>query len=117
VSSRVTERYIGIPLVVFLSLAVPGGLEAPGPEIAGAEGASTVKIIFKHGARHLKGSGLEQVAVENAIRAQIEGIVTGSAASGEFWGVVVVDGQQVFYRAFTLADGTISVGTYTVGAP
>ncbi len=117
VSSRVTERYIGIPLVIFLSLAVPGGLEAPGPEIAGAARASTVKIIFKHGARHLKGSGLEQVAVENAIRAQIEGIVAGSAASGEFWGVVVVDGQQVFFRAFTLADGTISVGTYTVGAP
>jgi hypothetical protein len=33
------------------------------------------------------------------------------------WGKVVVDGQQVFYGAFTLPGGTINVGTYTVGAP
>jgi hypothetical protein len=39
------------------------------------------------------------------------------ASTGEFWGKVVVNGQKVFFRAFTLPNGTINVGTYTVGAP
>jgi RHS repeat-associated protein len=82
---------------------------------AGAEDATTV--IFGHGARHLAGSGLQQAAVEKAITTQVQKAVAGSAATGEFWGKVVVDGQQVFYRAFTLPNGTINVGTYTVGAP
>jgi RHS repeat-associated protein len=82
---------------------------------AGAEDATTV--IFGHGARHLAGSGLQQSAVEKAITTQVQKAVAGSAATGEFWGKVVVDGQQVFYRAFTLPNGTINVGTYTVGAP
>ncbi|MGC2830949.1 MAG: hypothetical protein WB627_02335, partial [Candidatus Acidiferrum sp.] len=30
---------------------------------------------------------------------------------------VVVDGQTVVYRAVTLPNGTINVGTRTVGAP
>jgi RHS repeat-associated protein len=82
---------------------------------AGAEDATT--IIFGHGARHLAGTGLQQAAVENAIRTEIQQTVARSAATGEFWGKVTVDGQQVFYRAFTLPNGTINVGTYTVGAP
>jgi hypothetical protein len=53
----------------------------------------------------------------NAITTEIQKTVAGSTATGNFWGKVVVDGQQVIYRAFTLPNGTISVGTYTVGAP
>ena len=86
---------------------------------AGAE--NTTNVIFEqglgHGARHLAGTGLQQAAVEKAITAEIQKTVAGSTATGNFWGKVVVDGQTVVYRAFTLPNGTINVGTYTVGAP
>jgi hypothetical protein len=68
-----------------------------------------------HGARHLAGTSLQQAAVEKAITTEIQQTVAGSTATRSFWGKVVVDGQQVFYRAYTLANGTITVGTYTVG--
>ena len=83
-------------------------------EEAGTQGA---RIVFGHGARHLAGTGLEQAAVENAIKADIAKAVANASSTGSFWGRVVVDGQQIVYRAFTLSDGTINVGTYTVGAP
>ncbi|MGC2330289.1 MAG: RHS repeat-associated core domain-containing protein [Candidatus Acidiferrales bacterium] len=83
-------------------------------EQATAQGA---RIIFGHGARHLAGTGLEEAAVENAIKADITKAVANASTTGNFWGRVVVGGQQIFYRAFTLSDGTINVGTYTVGAP
>jgi hypothetical protein len=73
--------------------------------------------VFGHGALHLPGTGLEQAAVENAIKADIAKAVANASSTGSFWGRVAVDGQQIFYRAFTLSDGTINVGTYTVGAP
>lgn len=56
-------------------------------------------------------------AVENAIKADIQSAVGNASATGSFWRRVVVDGRQIFYRAFTVSDGTINVGTYTVGAP
>jgi len=77
-----------------------------------------VEVTFGHGARHLLGSGLSQDAVESAIESQVQDIAAASTGgTGNFWGTVVVDGQTIFYRAFTLADGTINIGTYTVGVP
>ncbi len=32
--------------------------------------------------------------------------------TGSFWGRILVDGVVIEYRAFTLADGTVNVGTY-----
>jgi hypothetical protein len=91
---------------------------------AGALGAvlangsdDAVSIVFKHGYLHLAGTGLDQATVETAIRIEIQKDVLNSAATGQFWGKVVVDGQTIFYRAFTVAARTIEVGTYTVGAP
>lgn len=69
-------------------------------------------IVFGHGARHLAGTGLSQRAVEMAIRTQINGAMANAAASGSFWGRVVVNGTTIEYRAYTLANGTINVGTY-----
>jgi hypothetical protein len=80
-------------------------------------GSAGKRVTFGHGARHLAGSALEQTQVENAIKAQVQEIASGSSSTGSFWGKVVVNGQQIYYRAFTLADGTINIGTYTVGAP
>lgn len=57
---------------------------------------------------------LSQADVEGAIESQVRTSVSGADSSGSFWGRVVVDGQTVEYRAYTLPDGTINVGTYYV---
>jgi RHS repeat-associated protein len=86
---------------------------------AGAE--NTAKVVFEqgmgHGARHLAGTSLQQAAVEKAITAEVQKAVAGAASSGNFWGKVIVDGQQILYKAWTLPNGTISVGTYYPVAP
>ena len=60
---------------------------------------------------------LDAAKVENAIANNIDKATANASATGGFWGKVNVDGQTVFYRAQTLNDGTINVGTYTVGRP
>jgi hypothetical protein len=88
------------------------GLAAPG---AAAPGDDEVPgITFGHGARHLAGTGLDQGEVESTIQSQIQRSVSRSRASGSFWGEVTINGQKVLYRAYTLSNGTINVGTYYV---
>ena len=77
------------------------------------EGAATlIDITFSHGARHLVGTGLEQGAVESAIQGEIQDVVANASSTGSFWGRVTLNGQTIEYRAFTLPNGTINVGTY-----
>jgi Pretoxin HINT domain len=71
-------------------------------------------ISFGHGERHLIGTGLDQADVEATIEAQVSQGVSGASSTGSFWGRVIVDGQIVEYRAYTLPNGTINVGTYYV---
>jgi hypothetical protein len=71
-------------------------------------------VTFGHGARHLVGTGLDQGDVEAAIEAQVTEGVSGSSSTGSFWGRVAVSGQTIKYRAYTLPDGVINVGTYYV---
>jgi len=82
---------------------------AAGTETAGA--LSKIITIAEHGARHLP-EGISQGAAESAIRAQVQQIVSNSVATGSFWGRVTVNGITIEYRAYTLADGSINVGTY-----
>jgi len=89
----------------------------PGGAASGGSGGGTKKVTFKHGARHLQGSGLDQSKVENAIAADVEASTKGASSTGGFWGKVVVDGQTITYRAMTLSDGSINVGTYTLPRP
>lgn len=84
---------------------------------AGAEGGQCPMVTFGHGALHLQGTALDQSDVENAIANEIDQITSSSSTTGSFWGSVSVDGQQIYYRAYTLPNGTVNVGTYTVGAP
>jgi len=86
---------------------------------AGGEGedeadSAVADITFGHGARHLIGTGLDSGEVESAIQSQIEQSAAKASATGSFWGRTVVDGQTVEYRAYTLPNGTINVGTYYV---
>lgn len=52
--------------------------------------------------------------VESAIQSQIGQSVSHASATGSFWGRTVVGGQTIEYRAYTLPNGTINVGTYYV---
>jgi RHS repeat-associated protein len=74
-------------------------------------------IVFGHGARHLIGTALEREAVEEAITNEINFVSREASQTGSFWGRVTVKGQVVEYRAFTLPDGTIRVGTYYTPKP
>ena len=100
-----------------------GGLFSAGARLVGlasieTETATPGSIVFKHGARHLAGTGLDQATVENAITADVQKTLPQASASGNFWNKVVVNGQQILYKAWTLPNGTISVGTYyRIGAP
>jgi hypothetical protein len=71
-----------------------------------------VSVVFGHGARHLADTGLSQDVVEAAIQADVKTAATTASSTGNFWGKVVVNGKEIVYRAFTLQDGTINVGTY-----
>jgi hypothetical protein len=86
------------------------GLAAPGAAAPGED--DPPDVTFGHGARHLAGTGLNQGEVESTIQTQVQQSVSGASSSGSFWGRVTVNGQSIEYRAYTLPDGTINVGTY-----
>ena len=95
--------------------AVTGAAGATEAAASAEEADSAVAdATFGHGARHLAGTLLSPADVESAIGSQIQGQVANAAATGSFWGRVSVDGIDIEYRAYTLPDGTINVGTYYV---
>jgi hypothetical protein len=104
----------GVAGVAATGLVAVGGAGAVGDLLGNAADDGSADVTFGHGARHLVGTGLDQSSVESAIEAQVQQSVSGAASSGSFWGRVVVNGQTLEYRAFTLPDGTINVGTYYV---
>jgi RHS repeat-associated protein len=70
-------------------------------------------VTFGHGSRHLEGTGLRQDVVEDAITEDVRATVRDTTnPTGSFRGRVDVAGQTIEYRAYTLPDGTIRVGTY-----
>jgi len=89
-------------------------LASIGGGAANSAAQKVVDITFKHGARHLEGTGLSEAAVQNAITQDVQQIVMHSSSTGWFWGRVTVDGTTIEYRAFTLPNGIINVGTYTI---
>jgi RHS repeat-associated protein len=94
--------------------AVGGGVTTLGLSGAAVKStASTVTVTFtSHGAIHVLKERFSRIAVENAIRAQVQEIAASVSVTGEFWGRVVVEGATIVYRAYTLADGAIRIGTY-----
>jgi hypothetical protein len=55
-----------------------------------------------------------KAVAQSAIQAQIGQSVNHASATKSLWGRTVVGGQIIEYRAYTLANGTINVGTYYV---
>ncbi len=88
-----------------------GDIAAEGADVAASDVAD---VTFGHGARHLAGTALDSGEVESAIQSQIGQSVSHASATGSFWGRTVVGGQTIEYRAYTLPNGTINVGTYYV---
>jgi hypothetical protein len=81
---------------------------------AGATDSATGVTISEHGARHLAGTLLSPTDVLSAIYAQVQEQLAGATSSCSFWGRVSVDGIDIEYRAYTLPNGSINVGTYYV---
>jgi hypothetical protein len=85
-------------------------------EVAQSGGEPTSgSVTFGHGARHLEGTNLTQFEVESAIAHRISSEAARvTSQTGSFWGRIELRGTVIEYRAFTLPDGTINVGTYYV---
>jgi hypothetical protein len=49
-----------------------------------------------------------------SIMQQLRAASQNAIGTGSFWGRVTVNGTTIQYRAYTLPDGTINVGTYYV---
>jgi RHS repeat-associated protein len=105
----------GLQGAIVGALDVSGeGEAAEGIEGAGGAAGDVADITFGHGARHLAETTLDSGEVESAIQSQIEQSATQASATGSFWGRAVINGQTIEYRAYTLPNGTINVGTYYV---
>jgi RHS repeat-associated protein len=89
--------------------------EAAAVDAAEVGGTSIPRIIFGHGARHLEGTGLSVEEVESSILQKVtDAVRQATTENGSFWGRVQIRGTTIEYRAYTLPDGTINIGTYYV---
>ncbi len=83
------------------------------PEVAQLAKAPTV--TFGHGARHLEGTDLSVTEVESTILERVTTATTqATSETGSFWGRIDISGTTIEYRAYTLPNGTVNVGTYYV---
>ena len=64
------------------------------------------------GAANLAGTGLSQTTVEAAIASEVSTLARYVTANAPFWGRVTLGGKIVEYRAWSLPNGQISIGTY-----
>lgn len=62
-------------------------------------------------ARHLEGTGLSAAQVESTILKRVTTEASQASTTGSFWGRVQISGTTIEYRAYTLPDGTINVGS------
>lgn len=81
---------------------IASGVRAVAVRGAAAASSAGGNIGFGHGARHLIGTGLKVSEVEGAIASGIGSMVGPSTLTGSFWGRVLVNGQRLEYRAYTL---------------
>ncbi len=84
---------------------------------AGSGGSSLVKVGFKHGARHLIGTGLSSTEVEKLIVRDIQNLASEAEVGVEWRGHVGINGQVIQYWAHQVSEGAISVGTYVIPRP
>lgn len=97
---------------VWLAAGIAGGL-LRGSMRAAAEEAIERQITLQtqHIMRHFVGTGLTEAEVQAAIRQSVQMAVRGASSTGAFWGRVTVRGVLFEYRAYTLQNGVINIGT------
>lgn len=78
----------------------------------GAAAAASITFRTGHVAEHLARLGLTARQVEPVILNDVRMSIQNASRTGSFWGRVRVGGRTVEYRAFTLGDDSINVGTY-----
>jgi RHS repeat-associated protein len=114
-TTRANEGQAGFILGRILGAAVPeGGVgERALAEEAGG-GTRALEISFKtaHASPHLDGLSVTADDVEQAIASNIQSQAATASSTGSFWGQVTVNGVHFRFRAFTLENGEINVGTY-----
>jgi RHS repeat-associated protein len=108
----VASAFTGAAGVARAGIAGCAGLLAKQAATDGAGDA--IGITFGHGARHLAGTELGQAEVEGAISTAVRSTVSSADSTGYWWGRVAVQGQTIEYRAWTMAQDAIQVGTYYV---
>ena len=81
---------------------LPGASRPAGPNVI---------IKSEHFAGNLTGLPITPEAAAAAARVEVQLAIQGASSTGNFWGRFTLGGVVLEYRAFTLADGTISVGT------
>lgn len=96
-------------------MASATGVAAKAVDEVAEVAANAPKITFGHGARHLEGTGLGVEEVESTIVQRVTTAASQTTSqTGSFWGRIQIRETTIEYRAYTLPDGTINVGTYYV---
>ncbi len=73
-----------------------------------------MRVLFRssHALPHIAAIAVPPGELESAIERQISEDCSLASSTGSFWGRLVVAGIPIEYRAYTLQDGSINVGTY-----
>ena len=73
-----------------------------------------MKVLFRsaHALPHIIAIGIPPDRIEESIELQVSGDCSDASSTGSFWGRLVMDGVLIEYRAYTLPDRSINVGTY-----
>jgi RHS repeat-associated protein len=106
--------FAGERLVAVFSRGATSVAAESADEVVGVA-SNAPKITFGHGARHLEGTGLGVEEVESTILQRVTTAASqATSETGSFWGRIEIRGTTIEYRAYTLPDGTINVGTHYV---
>jgi RHS repeat-associated protein len=111
-SFAIASAFTGVAGLARAGISTCAGLLAR--QAATDAAGDAIGITFGHGARHLAGTGLSQAEVEGAIGTAVRSTVASADSTGYWWGRILLQGQTIEYRAWTLAQDAIHVGTYYV---
>ena len=72
------------------------------------------QVLFRsaHALPHIATIWVRANQLENAIESLIVEDCRRASSTGSFWGRLIVGDVMIEFRAYTLADGSINVGTY-----
>jgi RHS repeat-associated protein len=97
---------------VWIVAGLASGIVRSGMRGAAAGGAARqVTLQTEHIMGHFVGTGLTEAQVNFALRQAVQVATRGATSTGSFWGRVSIRGVLIEYRAFTLPNGVVNIGT------